>query len=156
MSPDDRLAALGLELPTIAPLPGGRQPRLESVLAHGGIAYLSGVGPVGITGRVGDDLSVEEGYAAARETALLALRRIVDAFGTLDAVDRWVKVLGFVRSAPGFGQQPQVLNGFSDLVIEVYGEERGRCARSAIGTSELPANIPIEVEAVVALRVTAH
>jgi hypothetical protein len=152
MSPDERLAELGLELPTIAPLPGGRQPRLHSVLTHGGLAYLSGVGPVGTTGRVGAELSVEEGYAAARETALLALRRIVDAFGALDAVDRWIKVLGFVRSAPGFGQQPQVLNGFSDLVIEVYGEERGRCARSAIGTSELPANIPIEVEAVVALR----
>ena len=111
---------------------------------------------IGTTGRVGAELSVEEGYAAARETALLALRRIVDAFGALDAVDRWVKVLGFVRSAPGFGQQPQVLNGFSDLVIEVYGEERGRCARSAIGTSELPANIPIEVEAVVALRAATH
>jgi hypothetical protein len=152
MTPDERLAELGFDLPTIAPLPGGRQPRLESVLTHGGLAYLSGVGPVGTTGRVGAELSLEDGYAAARETALLVMRRIVDALGTLDAVDRWVKVLGFVRSAPGFGQQPQVLNGFSDLVIEVYGEERGRCARSAIGVSELPANIPIEVEAVVALR----
>lgn len=122
------------------------------MLTHGGMAYLSGIGPVGTTGRAGAELSVEEGYAAARETALLALRRIVDAFGALDAVDRWVKVLGFVRSAPGFGQQPQVLNGFPDLVIEVYGEARGRCARSAIGTSELPASIPVEVEAVVALR----
>jgi hypothetical protein len=64
MSPDERLAELGLELPAIAPLPGGRQPRLESVLVHGGLAYLSGVGPVGTTGRVGEDLSVEEGYAA--------------------------------------------------------------------------------------------
>ena len=78
------------------------------------------------------------------------LRRIVDAFGSLDAVARWVKVLGFVRSAPGFGDQPAVVNGFSDLVIDVYGPERGRCARSAIGVSELPMNIPVEVEAIVA------
>ena len=70
----------------------------------------------------------------------------------LDAVERFVKVTGYVRSAPGFSSQPEVVNGFSDVIIEVYGEERGRCAGSAIGTSELPRNIPIEVESVVALR----
>ncbi len=77
---------------------------------------------------------------------------IVDALGELDRVASWVKVLGFIRSAPGFGDQPSVLNGFSDLVVEVYGEERGLSARSAIGTGELPLGIPIEVEAIVALR----
>ncbi len=118
----------------------------------GSIAYLSGIGPVGTAGVVGGNLDVEAGYAAAQATALLAFRRIVDAFGTLDAVARWVKVLGFVRSAPGFGQQPAVINGFSDLVIRVYGPERGRCARSAIGVSELPMNIPVEVEAILELR----
>jgi enamine deaminase RidA (YjgF/YER057c/UK114 family) len=96
-------------------------------------------------------MTVEDGYAAARTTALLALRRILDELGSLDAVDRWVKVLGLVRSAPGFGDQPAVVNGFSDLVVEVYGEERGLCARSAIGVNELPAGIPVEVEATVAL-----
>ena len=72
-------------------------------------------------------------------------------FGSLDAVDRWVKVTGFVRSAPGFRMQPAVLNGFSEQIIDVYGVERGRCARSAIGVSELPMNIPVEVEAIVLL-----
>jgi enamine deaminase RidA (YjgF/YER057c/UK114 family) len=152
LSPDESLARLGLELPPIPRLPGGNQPRISSVRVHGGLAYLSGVGPIGTTGRIGEDMTIEEGYAAARTTALLSMRRIVDALGSLDTVDRWLKVLGFIRSAPGFGQQALVLNGFSDLVIEVYGEERGRCARSAIGASELPHNIPVEVEAVVALQ----
>ena len=119
---------------------------------HGGLAYLSGVGPIGTAGVVGTDLSVEQGYAAARETGLLALRRILDEFGSLDAVERWVKVLCFVRSAPGFGDQPAVANGFSELMAEVYGDERALCARSAIGVNELPTGIPVEVEATVALR----
>ena len=139
-------------MPEIAAFPAGQVPRLTPISEHGGLAYLSGIGPIGTTGTVGADLDIEAGYAAARETALLAMRRIVDAYGSLDAVARWVKVLGFVRSAPGFGQQPAVLNGFSDLVIDVYGDERGRCARSAIGVAELPMNIPVEVEAIVELR----
>jgi enamine deaminase RidA (YjgF/YER057c/UK114 family) len=150
MSADDRLAELGIELPEIPELPFA--PRLVPVLEHGGLGYLSGIGPVGVAGVVGGDLSVEEGYEAARLTALLALRRLVDELGELEAVERWVRVLGFVRSAPGFGDQPSVVNGFSELVVEVFGPERGLCARSAIGVSELPAGIPVEVEAVVALR----
>jgi len=150
MNPDERVRELGLEIPEIPPMPF--RPLLQPVLVHDGLAYLSGIGPVGQAGVVGRDLSVEEGYAAARETGLLALRRILDALGSLDAVERWVKVLGFVRSAPGFGDQPAVINGFTELVVEVYGEERGLCARSAIGVAELPAGIPVEVEALVALR----
>jgi enamine deaminase RidA (YjgF/YER057c/UK114 family) len=150
MTADDRLAELGLELPEIPELPFA--PRLVPVLEHGGLAYLSGIGPVGVAGAVGADLSVEAGYEAARVTGLLALRRIVDELGELEAVERWVRVLGFVRSAPGFGDQPSVLNGFTELVVEVFGAERGLCARSAIGVSELPAGIPVEVEAIVALR----
>jgi enamine deaminase RidA (YjgF/YER057c/UK114 family) len=118
----------------------------------GDVAFLSGVGPLGLSGVVGDDLDVDAGYQAARATALLCLRRIRDRFGSLDAVDQWIKVTGFVRSAPGFGMQPAVLNGFSELIIAVYGVERGRCARSAIGVSELPMNIPVEVEAIVRVR----
>jgi enamine deaminase RidA (YjgF/YER057c/UK114 family) len=133
----------------IPPLPF--TPRLVPVHEHAGLAYLSGIGPVGHAGAVGGDLTVEQGYDAARLTALLALRRLVDAFGTLDRVERWVRVLGFVRSAPGFGDQPSVLNGFTDVVVDIFGEERGLCARSAIGVSELPAGIPVEVEALVAL-----
>lgn len=149
-TPDDRLAELALDLPEIPELPF--VPRLRPVLVYGGLAYLSGIGPVGVEGRVGDTMSVDEGYQAARGTALLALRRIVDELGSLDRVERWVKVLGFVRSADGFGDQPSVVNGFTDLVVEVYGEERGLAARSAIGVRELPAGIPVEVEAIVAVR----
>jgi enamine deaminase RidA (YjgF/YER057c/UK114 family) len=149
MTADERAAALGLEIPEIPELPF--RPKLRPVLVHGGLAYLSGIGPIGVAGRVGDDVSVDEGYAAARATALYALRRILDELGSLDAVDRWVKVLGLVRSALGFGDQPAVINGFTDLVVEVYGEERGLCARSAIGVAELPARMPVEVEATVAL-----
>lgn len=147
--PDDRLRELGIELPEIPALPF--RPMLAPVLVHAGLGYLSGIGPVGVEGRVGDTMTVEEGYDAARQTALLALRRIVDALGSLDRVERWVKVLVFVRSAPGFGDQPTVANGFSDLVLDVYGEERGLPARSAIGVGDLPAGIPVEVEAVVGI-----
>ena len=150
MTADDRVRELGLEIPEFPALPF--TPKLVPVRVHGGLAYLSGVGPMGSAGVVGVDLSVEQGYAAARETGLLALRRILDAFGALDAVEQWVKVLCFVRSAPGFGDQPAVANGFSELMVDLYGEERALCARSAIGVNELPAGIPVEVEAVVALR----
>jgi enamine deaminase RidA (YjgF/YER057c/UK114 family) len=149
-TPDERLAELGIELPEFPTLPF--VPRLRPVLEHDGLAYLSGIGPIGTTGRVGDTMTVDEGYAAARETGLLALRRIVDEYGALDRVERWVKVLGFVRSADEFGDQPAVVNGFTELIVEVYGEERGLAARSAIGVAELPAGIPVEVEAVVAIR----
>ena len=149
MTADERAAALGLEIPPFPELPF--RPKLRPVLVHGGLAYLSGIGPIGLAGRLGEDMSVEEGYAAARTTALLALRRILDEFGSLEAVARWVKVLGLVRSAPGFSEQPAVVNGFTDLIVDVYGEERGLCARSAIGVSELPTGIPVEVEATVAL-----
>jgi enamine deaminase RidA (YjgF/YER057c/UK114 family) len=150
VTPDERLRELGLELPVFPELPF--VPRLVPVLEHDGLAFLSGIGPIGVAGVVGSELSVDEGYATARATALLALRRIVDAYGELDRVARWLKVLGFVRSAPGFGDQPAVVNGFTDLIVEVYGEERGLAARSAIGVAELPAGIPVEVEAIVALR----
>jgi enamine deaminase RidA (YjgF/YER057c/UK114 family) len=149
VTPDERLAELGLELPQLPATPF--TPRLRPLVVHGDVAFVSGVGPIGVRGAVGRELTVEDGYAAARLTALYMLRQIRDALGALDRVDRWVKVLGFVRSAPDFDDQPSVLNGFSDLIVELYGEERGLCARSAIGTSELPLGIPVEVEAVVAV-----
>jgi hypothetical protein len=150
VNPDARSKELGLEIPEFPALPF--TPKLVPVQLHNGLAYLSGVGPMGTSGVVGADLSIEQGYDAARATGLLMLRRIIDAFGSLDAVERWVKVLCFVRSAPGFGDQPAVANGFTELMVELYGEERGLCARSAIGVSELPTGIPVEVEAMVALR----
>jgi enamine deaminase RidA (YjgF/YER057c/UK114 family) len=150
VNPDARLNELGIEIPEIPAMPF--RPRLVPVLAHGGLAYLSGIGPVGVSGTVGADLTVEEGAEAARTTALLALRRILDAFGELDRVERWVKVLGLVRCTPDFADTPLVVNGFTEQIVEVYGEERGLCARSAIGVSALPAGIPVEVEATLALR----
>jgi enamine deaminase RidA (YjgF/YER057c/UK114 family) len=150
VSADERARELGLEIPEFPALPFA--PKLVPVRVHGGLAYLSGIGPLGTSGVVGADLSVEQGQAAARATGLLALRRILDEFGSLDAVERWVKVLCFVRSAPGFGVQPAVANGFTELMVELYGEERALCARSAIGVNELPTGIPVEVEATVALR----
>jgi len=152
MDADARLRELGIALPEIPPLPAGPQPMNVPIMVHDRLAFVSGIGPIGTTGLVGGDMTLEEGQAAARATALLVFRRIVDAFGRLEAVDHWVRVTGFIRSAPGFGQQPRVLNGFTEQVLEVYGPDRGLCARSAIGTSELPMNIPIEVEVVLALR----
>ena len=151
-TPDARLRALGLELPAVPHQPPGHAVRpIVPVVVHGTLAFFSGVAPLELTGTIGADMTIDEGYAAARTVGLMLLRRIVDAFGSLDAVERFLKVTGYVRSAPGFSSQPEVVNGFSDLIIEVFGE-RGRCARTAIGTSELPRNIPIEVESIVALR----
>jgi enamine deaminase RidA (YjgF/YER057c/UK114 family) len=99
-------------------------------------------------GKVGRELTVEQGYAAARLTGLNLLRLVQDELGSLDAVQGWVKALGFINSAPGFTQQPAVLNGFSDLIVELYGQERGRHARSAVGIAELPFDIPVEIEAI--------
>jgi enamine deaminase RidA (YjgF/YER057c/UK114 family) len=150
VSADARLAELGIELPEPPRPPFA--PRLRSLQVHNGLGYLSGNGVFDVAGRVGDDVSVAQAQDAAGRAALQLLRVIRDELGSLDAVERWVKVLGFVRSAPGFADQPAVLNGFTEQVVAVYGAERGLCARSAIGVSELPAGIAVEVEAIVALR----
>jgi enamine deaminase RidA (YjgF/YER057c/UK114 family) len=149
MSVESRLSALGMELPEVPPL--GMEANRSLVCSYGSLTFVSGVGPIGVTGVVGADMSVEDAYAAARTAGLYSLSRLRQALGSLDAIERWVKVLGFVRSAPGFGRQPEVVNGFSDLIVEVFGEA-GRCARSAIGTSELPLGMPVEVEAIIVVR----
>ncbi len=154
VNPDARLVELNLDLPEPEAFPG--RLNLVPFVVVDKMAFLSGLGPITpggpMRGALGDDLTVEEGYEVARYIAMRALGRIRDHFGTLDAVDRWVKVLGFIRSAGAFDQQPAVLNGFTDLIVDVYGSERGRSARSAIGTSHLPLGIPVEVEAIVTLR----
>src|SRR5262245_42037195 len=149
MSPEARLAELGLELPEPPELPF--TPRLRPVLVHGGLAYLSGNGDLGCLGRVGDDVDVERAALAARTTAHLMCRSLREELGSLDRVDRWLKVLVLVRSAPGFGEQPAVANGFTNAIAELWGEERGVSARSAIGVAELPSGLAVEVEALVAL-----
>ena len=149
----DRLAEIGLQLP--APLvepPGVRLP-FEPVRVHGEVAYVSGHGPFDgdrqlFSGRVGAELSVERGYDAARATCLSMLVSLEHELGDLDRVRAWIKVLGFVKCAEGFNAMPAVINGFSDLVLTLWGEAGGH-ARSAIGAGELPMGIPVEVEAIV-------
>lgn len=124
------------------------------VRVRGNRAYISGHGPQNPDGsiahplgKVGADLSLEEAYQAARLTALAILGSLKHELGDLDRVAAWLRVFGMVNSAPGFNQQPQVINGFSDLILELYGPERGLYARSAVGMAELPLGIPVEIEA---------
>jgi enamine deaminase RidA (YjgF/YER057c/UK114 family) len=150
----DRLAELGLELPALfAPPPPLEEFKFERVRISGGTAYVSGHGPLDghevlLTGKVGGDVTPEQGYEAARSTALSVLASLQDELGDLDRVTGWVKLLGLVNCAPGFNATPGVINGFSDLVLELWGEA-GRHARSAIGASELPFDMAVEVEAIV-------
>lgn len=148
-----RLRELGLTLPVAQQPPGARITMLFAKRT-GNLLYLSGNGPlrdgqVAYQGKVGSDLTIEEGYQAARLTGLNLLSVIKAELGDLDRVAGFVKTLGFVNSAPGFIQQPAVLNGFADLILDLYGEERGLHARSAVGMAELPFNIPVEIETIV-------
>jgi enamine deaminase RidA (YjgF/YER057c/UK114 family) len=150
---DDRLAELHLELPRpFAPPPGVQFP-FDLVRVSGGIGYISGHLPadgsdVLSVGRVGAELTVEDGYEAARLVGLSIVAGLKAELGELDRVTRWVKALGLVQCAPGFESPPAVMNGFTDLIREIWGES-GRHARSAIGAAQLPFNVPVEVEAVV-------
>ena len=149
----DRLSELGLTLPTPFAAPAGIEFRFDLVRVSGGLAYVSGHGPLDgsevlLRGKVGADVSPEQGYEAARLTALSVLASLDQELGDLDRVTRWVKLLGLVNCAPGFSATPGVINGFSDLVLELWGDA-GRHARSAIGVAELPFDIPVEVEAIV-------
>jgi enamine deaminase RidA (YjgF/YER057c/UK114 family) len=150
---EDRLDELGLKLPKPFAAPPGVEFKFDLVQVSGGLAYVSGHLPtdgaeVLMTGKVGADVSVEEGFEAARLTGLAILASLKQELGDLDRVARWVKALGLVNCAPGFSKTPAVINGFSELIIELWGEE-GRHARSAIGASELPFDVPVEVEAIV-------
>ena len=157
MTVEERLAAAGIELPPPIRLPAGVRPNLVPARRVGNLVYLSGAGPfrddVAVyRGKVGSDLTVEEGYAAARLTGINLVANLQREIGDLELVACWVKVLGMVNSAPGFGQQPAVINGFSDLIVELFGEERGVHARSAVGMAELPQGIAVEIEAIVEVR----
>jgi enamine deaminase RidA (YjgF/YER057c/UK114 family) len=120
----------------------------------GNLLFVSGHGPLrtdgkpSVRGKVGRELSVEQGYQVARDVGLNLLATTRAALGSLDKVKRVVKVLGMVNSADGFGDQPKVINGFSDLMVEVFGEAIGKHARSAVGMAELPMGIPVEIEMV--------
>jgi enamine deaminase RidA (YjgF/YER057c/UK114 family) len=143
-----------LALPKAIQLPPGVVLPFRPVRVRGEHAYVSGHGPLNPDGslappfgKVGRDLSVEQGYHAARLTALAMLGSIERELGDLDRVRAWTRVFGMVNSAPGFNQQPRVINGFSDLILEVFGPDRGAHSRSAVGMAELPFDLPVEIEA---------
>ena len=148
-----KLAEMGLTLPEQLQAPGMRLP-FAQVRIRGNRAYISGHGPQNPDGsvakplgKVGAEVSLEEGYQAARLVALAILSDLKRTLGDLDRVTGWLRVFGMVNSAPGFSQQPAVINGFSDLILELYGPEAGQHARSAVGMAGLPFNIPVEIEA---------
>ena len=152
MSTDARLAELNISLPK-APRPGGTY---SPVVQIGTLLYVSGHGPLledgsMITGRVGADLTEEQGRDAARQVGLTILATLKSHLGSLDRIKRWVKVLGMVNATPEFDHHPQVINGFSDLMVQIFGDS-GRAARSAVGMGSLPSNIAVEVEAILELN----
>ena len=156
---DLRLKSLGLALPEPLKLPPGVVLPFPWVHVVGSRALISGHGPTNPDGslaaplgKVGRDVSQEQAYEAARLTALAILGSLKRELGSLDRIAGWVRVFGMVNSAPGFNRQPAVINGFTDLIIDVFGPEKGAHARSAVGLAELPFDIPVEVEAEVRLE----
>jgi enamine deaminase RidA (YjgF/YER057c/UK114 family) len=150
---EDRLRALGLSLPPPMPPPPGVKLPFQAVRILGRRALISGHGPqnpdgslAAPLGKLGRDVTVEQGYRAARLTALSILGSLKHALGDLDRVTAWGRVFGMVNSATDFDRQPAVINGCSDLILELYGAEVGAHSRSAVGMAELPFNLPVEIE----------
>jgi enamine deaminase RidA (YjgF/YER057c/UK114 family) len=150
---EDRLRAMRLILPPPMQPPAGVVLPFLFVRVIGGRAMISGHAPQNPDGslaeplgKLGREVSLEQGCAAAKLTALSILGSLKRALGDLDRVTAWPRVFGMVNSAPGFNQQPSVINGFSDLILELYGAEVGAHCRSAVGVAELPFNIPVEIE----------
>jgi len=155
---EQRLSQLGLTLPAPLALPPGVVLPFPWVRIVGTRALISGHGPTDAggallkpLGKVGRDVTLEQGYAAARATGLAILGSLSRTLGDLDRIAAWTRVFGMVNSAPGFARQPAVINGFTDLIIEVFGDAIGAHARCAVGMAELPFDIPVEIEAEVEL-----
>jgi enamine deaminase RidA (YjgF/YER057c/UK114 family) len=154
VKPEERIKQLGIQLPP-APAPQGVY---KPLLIDGKHVYVSGHGPLlddgrSIKGRVGVDLNLDEGKAAARQVGLCILATLKTNLGSLDNVKRVIKVFGMVHSAPDFEQHPYVINGCSELFSEIWGQEDGIGVRSAVGMGSLPGNIPVEIEALFELDV---
>jgi len=156
---EQRLAELGLALPPPMQAPPGVMLPFPWVRVFGNRAFASGHGPVAPDGsparplgKVGADLTQEQAYAAARLTGLAILSSLRQVLGDLDRIEAWLRVFGMVNAGPGFNRFPAVINGFSDLILEVFGPEAGAHARSAVGMAGLPFDIPVEIEAEVAIR----
>ena len=158
-TPEERLAALGLQPAAELQLPPGISVPLVMARRLGNTLYVSGHGPLNadgsvathLLGTVGAELTAEQGMEAARLTALAMIGTLQRELGELSRVKAWTKVLGMVNSAPDFTGQTPVINAFSELVIDVFGAECGTAARSAVGMASLPMNIPVEVEAILEL-----
>ena len=155
---DQRIVELGLTLPGPLQMPPNVVVPLSMVKVVGKRVLVSGHGPQNDDGsiaeplgQVGKDLDLEQGVAAARRVALTMLGSLQRELGSLDRIKEWVKVFGMVNSAPGFTGQTPVINGFSNLIVEVFGESRGLPVRSAVGMAGLPFNIPVEIEAELSL-----
>jgi YjgF/chorismate_mutase-like, putative endoribonuclease len=155
---EERLRALGLTLPLPLPPPAGLVLPFQFVLVIGCRALVSGHVPQNPDGsiaqplgKLGREVKVEQGYVAARMTALSILGSLQRALGDLDRIAAWPRVFGMVNSAPGFILQPSVINGFSDLILEVFGSAVGAHCRSAVGVAELPFDVPVEIEGEVEL-----
>jgi enamine deaminase RidA (YjgF/YER057c/UK114 family) len=156
---ESRLHDLGLVLPAPLALPPGVTLPFPWVRVHGSRAFVSGHGPLNPDGslahplgKVGAEVTVQQAYAAARLVGLAILASLKRELGDLDRVSAWLRILGMVNSAPGFNQQPAVINGFTDLIVEVYGSPRGQHARSAVGMAQLPFDIPVEIEGEVEIQ----
>jgi hypothetical protein len=155
---ENKLRSLGLLLPPLTKPPPGVLLPFQFVRIVGRRALISGHGPqnpdgsfAAPLGKLGRELNVQQGYVAARLTALSILGSLHRALGDLDRIAGWSRVFGMVNSAPGFNQQPSVINGFSDLILEVFGPTVGAHCRSAVGLAELPFDIPVEIEGEVEL-----
>jgi enamine deaminase RidA (YjgF/YER057c/UK114 family) len=150
-----RIEARLQELGLILPLPMDPPGNFELVTVHAGVAYVAGHGPIDgsnvlMHGAVGGDLTLDDGYRAARLTGLSILASLKHALGDLDRVTRWLRAVGYVHAVTGFHDNTKVVNGFSDLIVEIWGES-GRHARSAPGQGPSPLNVPIIVDAFVAV-----
>ena len=155
---EERLASLGFALPEPLKLPPGVNLPFAWVRIVGTRALISGHGPTSADGslalplgKVGAEVTQEEAYVAARLTGLAILGSLKRELGSLERIASWTRIFGMVNSAPGFNRQPAVINGFTELIVSVFGPERGAHARSAVGLAELPFNIPVEIEGEVEL-----
>jgi len=156
---ESKLKELGLTLPPPMRVPGGMALPFPWINVRGERVFVSGHGPqnpdgalAGPFGKVGADVTLEQGNELARKVGLSILGSLKHELGELDRIAGWAHVFGMVNSAPGFDRHPAVINGFSDLILAVFGPEIGRHARSAIGVAGLPFNIAVEIEAEVLLR----
>ncbi|MFK7802293.1 MAG: RidA family protein, partial [Anaerolineae bacterium] len=150
----EKIKEMGLVLPEPIKLPPGMVLPFPWVHVRGNRVFVSGHAPLNSDGslaqplgQVGSDVTPEQAYEAAKLTGLAILSSLKQKLGSLDRISAWLRVFGMVNTAPGFNQQPTVINGFTDLILEIYGPERGKHSRSAVGMAGLPFGIPVEIEA---------